>query len=57
MARASLTRQFADDCFVLPIGAIAADGTARLPGRIEFAAADAEFVAGAVAVHAANRTA
>ena len=57
MARASLTRRFADDCFVLPIGAIAADGTARLTGRIEFAAADAGFVAGAVAVHAANRTA
>lgn len=65
MARASLTRRFADDRFVFPISAIAAGRTARLPGCIELAAANSEFDAGAVAVHsrasrmrhAANRTA
>ncbi|MCE2520717.1 MAG: hypothetical protein J4G15_13075 [Alphaproteobacteria bacterium] len=69
MTHASLAQRFADDGFVLPISAIAADEIAHLPGRFELVAADAELDAKAVAVHsqasrmrqvaihAANRTA
>ena len=35
MTQASLTRRFADDGFVFPIRAIAADEIAHLPGRFE----------------------
>ena len=41
----------------LSVEIVSTGGTARLPGCLEFAAADAEFVAGAMAVHAANRAA